>query len=80
MAQTFVHPEIRPGEILIGNMWGSDFKNVGWISKRRGNVAYFTDGRPIPRTQAFVPCFVQRSEIEAAGVAIPGTGVIDHNW
>lgn len=75
-----IHPEARDGEVLIGNMWGVDFAKVGWTTKRRGMVAYFTDGRPIPKSQAFVPCFVQRSEIEAAGVDIPETGVIDHRW
>jgi hypothetical protein len=74
------HPEARDGEVLTGNMWRSDFAKVGWKTKRRGKIAYLTDGRPIPKSQVFVPCFVQRSEIEAAGVDIPEDGVIDHRW
>lgn len=75
-----VHPEALEGEVLIGNMWGSDFPKVGWKTKRAGRIAYLTNGKPIPKRQAFVPCFVQRAEIEAAGVDIPDEGPIDHRW
>jgi hypothetical protein len=74
------HPEILPGEVLIGNMFRSDFKFVGWKTKRRGVTAYLTNGKPIPKTQGFCPVFVTRAEIEAAGVAIPATGPVDHRW
>lgn len=75
-----VHPEALEGEVWIGNMWGSDFPKVGWKTKREGKVAYLTNGRPIPKSQGFVPCFVRRSEIEAAAVDIPEHGVVDHRW
>lgn len=78
------HPEAEAGEVWIGNMFRSDFAAVGWLSKRRGVVAYFMSGKnkgkPIPKAQRFCPVFVSRAEIEQAGVAIPDNGVIDHRW
>ena len=71
------HPEAREGEVLIGNMFVCDFTAVGWRTKRLGKVAYETSGKRIPN---FRPVFVSRFEIEAAGVAIPDSGVIDHKW
>jgi hypothetical protein len=79
-----MHPEILSGEILIGQMFKSDFKFVGWKTKRRGMTAYFMvgnkKGQAIPKSQGFCPVFVARAEIEAAGVAIPETGPVDHRW
>lgn len=74
------HPEATATEVLIGNMWRSDFPKVGWKTKRLGKTAYLTNGKPIPKSQAFAPVFVQRAEIEAAGVPIPDSGPIDHRW
>lgn len=76
-----IHPEAKAGEVWIGNMWRADFAKVGWQTKRRGEVAYFSDGRAIPKSQVFAPCFVMRVEIEAAGVEIPNDNrPIDHRW
>lgn len=75
-----VHPEAHDGEVWIGNMRRGDFRAVGWTNKRFGKTAYFTDGTPFPKSQGFGPVFVERAEIEAAGVAIPESGVIDHRW
>jgi hypothetical protein len=79
-----MHPEQQNGEVLIGQMFRADFKMVGWKTKRRGVTAYFMDGKQkgkaIPKSQGFCPVFVQRAEIEAAGVAVPETGPIDHRW
>lgn len=69
------------GEVSIGNMLRTDFISVGWNTKRPGKTAYFASGRPIPKSQGFCPVFVQRSEVEVAGVAIPEDGgTIDHRW
>lgn len=78
-----VHPEALEGEVWIGNMWGSDFPKVGWQTKRKGKIAYHVHGRKkgkrIPGSCR--PCFVQRSEITAAGVAIPDDHTpINHRW
>jgi hypothetical protein len=69
------HPEAAADEVLIGNMLASDFKTLGWLTKRMGIVAYETNGR---RLANFRPVFVKRPEIEAAGVEIPSSGTIDY--
>jgi hypothetical protein len=74
------HPEATADEVFIGNIWRSDFSKIGWKTKRLGRIAYASDGREIPKHQAFSPVFASREEVEAAGVAIPDTGVIDHCW
>lgn len=84
MART-KHPEAEGGEVWIGNMHKKDFPKVGWRTKRMGAVAYFVSGRDkgerIPKSQAFAPCFVQRSELAAAGIVIPRNNrPIDHRW
>jgi hypothetical protein len=72
-----VHADAHADEVWIGNMSATDFPAVGWSTKRLGKIAYDTSGKRIPN---FRPVFVQRAEIEAAGVAIPEEGAIDHRW
>lgn len=72
------HPEARGDEVLIGNMFACDLPNVGWHTKRRAK-AYQLDGKRIT-TAGFISVLVSRAEIEAAGVLIPATGIIDHRW
>lgn len=75
-----IHPEAHPDETWIGNLFATDFKLVGWTTKRRGETAYMANGNAIPRNQGFRPVFVTTSELTAAGVQIPDTGTIDHRW
>lgn len=82
MTQKTAHPELAPGEVLIGNMFSCDFSRVGWATKRMGRVAYETGGKRIPN---FRPVFVQSTEIEAAQSdgslrESPTPGTIDHRW
>jgi hypothetical protein len=72
------HPEADDDEVLIGNMFASDFPNVGWSTKRKAR-SYQLDGKRIT-TPGFVSVLVKRAEIEAAGVPIPADGVVDHRW
>jgi hypothetical protein len=72
-----LHPEAVGDEIFICNVWKCDFPAVGWNSKRLGSVAYSTAAAVL---KALRPVFVQKSEIEAAGVDIPVRGAIDPRW
>jgi hypothetical protein len=71
------HPETAAGEVLIGNMFASDFRHVGWQSKRLGKTAYHVSGKRMP---SFRPVFVTQRELEAAGIEITPTGPLDHRW
>lgn len=74
-----VHPEATPTEVHIGNVYGCDFPKVGWITKRLGKVPMGSNGNPL-KGGNMKPVFVERIEIENAGVPIPDTGPIDHRW
>lgn len=55
------HPELRPGEFLLGNYkCDPPFKAIDWKTKRKGAIAYSAQGRRIPE---FYPVFVQKWEI-----------------
>ena len=63
------HPEIKEGEVYLGNSNVLDFHNFRWKSKRLGNVAYsHINGKLnlLQRAPELRPVFVQRSEIEQA--------------
>ena len=77
------HPELREGEVFITNATDkrmhnplapgdrrSSWESVGWKTKRRGKVAYDTDGKAITedRWSGMFPVFAQRSELEEAGI------------
>ncbi len=70
------HPEAIGDEVLIGNMWLTDFPTVGWKTKRKA-APYLLNGRRVT-TPGFVSVLVSRAELEAAGVAIPIAGQIDY--
>lgn len=74
------HPETLPGEVCIGNVYRSDFHRIGWKSRRLGTVHHDAEDGTRIKGSPQVPVFVLRLELEAAGVPIPHTGVIDHNW
>ncbi len=57
------HPEQIPDEVFIGNSDENDFiNNIGWKTKRRGEVAYDKNGKPLSKYT--FPVFVKRWEIE----------------
>ena len=65
------HPELRPGEIWITNalpgrfMDGrEDIASMDWKTKRVGNQAYDSLGKPIDPTTGYRPVFIQKSERE----------------
>jgi hypothetical protein len=73
------HPEAKRGEVHIGNIYPSDFRRIGWISKRLGKVPRGADGEVL-KGGNMRPVFVLASEMQAAGCAIEGDGPLDHRW
>lgn len=74
------HPEATAGEVFMGNLYAADFPAVGWSTKRMGKIPRDTLlGKPL-KGGNMRPVFIQRAEVEAAGVEIPDIGPIDHRW
>ena len=66
------HPELLPGEIFFCNLncargFQRMWEEISWQTKRRGITGYDMNGEIIPGAE---PVFVQRSEMEAAGVDV----------
>lgn len=57
-SSAYGHPELQPGEILLGNF--GDLRGIGWKTKRAGKQAYDVYDKPI---KDLVPVFVQVEEI-----------------
>lgn len=57
------HPECGPDEVFIGNHHQMGFKELPWVTKRAGNVAYDNRGNPLNDAQ-FFPVFVKRAEYQ----------------
>ena len=72
------HPELREGEIFLGNFsfYGRaqrDWDDLRWKTKRKGEIAYDDQGRPLSETTSrteIYPVFVQEAELAEAGVKI----------
>ena len=59
------HPELEDGEIFIGNVSEQFYHhNIGWKTKRMGNVTYTVDGKIIKSVYSMVPVFIQKKEKE----------------
>jgi hypothetical protein len=63
------HPEIQQGEIFISNMNGEQFQALGWLSKRKGTVAYDGEGGQLNFADWF-PVFIQTAELERRNVSL----------
>jgi hypothetical protein len=59
------HPETLDGEVFMFNGTDEDFRDAAWRTQRLGQQAYDIWGNPIRNKR---PVFVQRTEVEAAGV------------
>lgn len=58
---TQIHPECLPGEIFLTNgCKASDFRKIGWKTKRKGKYAYDVFGRLV--SDAY-PVFIQVEEV-----------------
>lgn len=62
------HPELLEGEVLLMNTTEEEFRKSVWRTKRMGRVAYDVHGNPI--AHPCVPFFIQRKELEDAGMPI----------
>lgn len=65
----FKHPELHGGEIFLTNANHEDYDEIIWKTKRAGKVAFSKSGQAIPKQ---FPVFVQRLELQVAGVRIKG--------
>jgi hypothetical protein len=61
------HPELRPGEVFLTNAreWEWDF--ISYATKRRGLVAFATDGSRVPDSEGAFPVFVSKDEYDRRG-------------
>jgi hypothetical protein len=61
------HPELLEGEVFFTNTDQAlaNFELSKWKSARKGTVAYNIEGNIVPDS---VPVFIQRSELEEAGI------------
>lgn len=58
------HPECLPDEVFITNTDQHEWRHIGWKTKRKGNTAYDTDGKPLGnRWAGSFPVFAKKSEI-----------------
>ncbi len=84
MAQPFEwrHPELREGEVFLGNFDRGQFERVvNWQTKRLGTMAFNASlvpasGNPEP----VFPVFIQRSEAQAVGLQLDGQYNVTLNW
>ncbi|OGZ56618.1 MAG: hypothetical protein A3H64_00855 [Candidatus Ryanbacteria bacterium RIFCSPLOWO2_02_FULL_45_11c] len=62
------HPELRAGEVFLGNFTARNYhQHVGWQFKRMRLVALDTEGRKI---EDLFPVFVLRLELEKAEIPL----------
>lgn len=67
--ETWQHPELREGEVCLGNIEKNVFYKVyrRWNPKRMGKVAYDIHGNKISQgknTSKYVPIFVSQAEVK----------------
>lgn len=64
------HPELQEGEVFLRNTDSVGFRKIGWKTKRQGRTPYDVYGNVINSPSPnFFPVFVQRSELEEAGIS-----------
>jgi hypothetical protein len=65
-----VHPEAQHGEVFLTNSNLNGYLTIGWLTKRRGTLAYDAYGELVPHFDKydFRPVFVQASELAAAKI------------
>lgn len=64
------HPELKEGEVFLINSNSNKYTLINWKTKRHGITAYNIRNEMLDHT--YFPVFVQRSELEAAGIKIDG--------
>ena len=65
--KTFSHPELREGEVCLGNIKENEFFSRRWNPKRMGKIPYDIYGEEIAQgenTSKLRPFFVSQAEVE----------------
>jgi hypothetical protein len=58
------HPECGQDEVFITNADSDSWPKIGWLTKRKGIVAYDTAGKPLgSRWHGAFPVFAKKDEI-----------------
>ena len=57
------HPELRAGEVFLGNYSLHVYTQSDWKTKRIGQQAYDESGKPVASTLDLHPIFAQKSEL-----------------
>ncbi len=55
------HPEAKQFEVFITNSDSSGYSNIGWKTKRRGEIAYDKNGKVMP---GLFPVFADKTEVQ----------------
>lgn len=61
------HPELRPGEVFLTNIWPGGVKEMAWRTAREGIQGYDSNGKKL---KSWRPIFVQKSELEKFGISM----------
>ena len=73
MKESKNHPELREGEVFLGNLSSSEYQNMRWKTKRQGAVPYNIHGKreynTVPGFE-LLPVFAKRQELEKAGIPL----------
>ena len=88
MHKRYQHPELRGEEVFWVNvevksffnglvLFSSGFRNIDWRTKRLGGTAYDHKDNVLKTMR---PVFVQRSELEKAGIALDSVGSIVESY
>ncbi len=65
------HPERMEDEIYLGNFSEKYFPNLGWETKRFGEVAYSAKREPLKKNpRKLRPVFVKKSEVIETGFVV----------
>ena len=69
--QEWCHPELKDGEVLIGNFDDDNYRMCDWKTRRVGQKAYDAAGELVAGDKLF-PVFVQRTEVEGRRIMPEG--------
>ena len=60
------HPELKDGEMFLGNVTKSFYHKIGWETKRMGTTPYTTNGEVLLQISPRIlyPVFVQKKEYD----------------
>ncbi len=64
---TFIHPEIKTGEIFFTNATRDQFKSMKWVTKRLGAIAYNGNGEKL-NIEKWYPVFLLKEELKLSKI------------